>query len=155
MAQTYRRDANDDNDFDERGILKDGRRLRVPLMMMDGLDDVERAIMLDAAARRLGLSNGNDLRKPGHRYTTDSRALEAKERAYRERDEADAEAWRGNPPQTPVPASLGARRRAIFVRCEASTFPTTSAAPAICGCAMVVWCACPTSRSRQGSTITR
>ena len=56
MAQTYRRDANDDNDFDERGILKDGRRLRVPLMMMDGLDDVERAIMLDAAARRFGLS---------------------------------------------------------------------------------------------------
>ena len=98
MAQTYRRDANDDNDFDERGVLKDGRRLRVPLMMMDGLDDVERAIVLDAAARRFGLSNGNDLRKPGYRYTTDSRALEAKERAYRERDEADAEAWRGNPP---------------------------------------------------------
>src|SRR5271157_5287793 len=36
MPITRRRTIDDDDDdFDERGLLKDGRRLRVPLTMMD------------------------------------------------------------------------------------------------------------------------
>ena len=96
MAQTYRRDANDDNDFDERGILKDGRRLHVPLMMMDSVDD---PLQRDERqrARRFGLKNAADLRRPGFRFQTDAAGRDARARAYQDYENSQVEAWRSPP----------------------------------------------------------
>lgn len=44
-----RHDQDDDDAFDKNGILKDGRRYRIPLRMMDSL---QRAVHDHAAARR-------------------------------------------------------------------------------------------------------
>jgi hypothetical protein len=45
---------DDDNPFDSNGLLKDGRRLRVPTMLMDANSLNQRAVMLDAALHRPG-----------------------------------------------------------------------------------------------------
>jgi hypothetical protein len=80
MARRRRLDDQDDA-FDERGVLKDGRSLRVNLMMMDAM---QRAIASDTEMRRMrdaiaaddprttvvdafGAS-GLALHKPGSRY---------------------------------------------------------------------------------------
>jgi len=102
MAQTYRRDANDDDDFDERGILEDGRRLHVPLMMMDGVDDpLQRAVMRDTVerqrARRFGLKDSADLTRPGFRFQTDAAGRDARARAYQDYENSQVEAWRSPP----------------------------------------------------------
>ena len=47
----YDDDAFDDDAFDENGVLRDGRRVRVPMMMRDGLSEVQRAVSADAEAR--------------------------------------------------------------------------------------------------------
>jgi len=87
-----------EDDFDERGILRDGHTYRVKL---SDEDDMQREIaqyaaqkMADAAARRFGLSNAFAMNKPGFRHLMDSKAIAAKERAYELRDRADTEAWR-------------------------------------------------------------
>ena len=41
----------DDNDLDANGILKDGGRVRVNMMLMDSLDPVQKALAAAAAAR--------------------------------------------------------------------------------------------------------
>lgn len=45
---------DDDEPFDERGILKDGRSVRVPMMMRDSMTPLQRAISQHspATARR-------------------------------------------------------------------------------------------------------
>ena len=62
-----RYDDDDDDAFDENGLLKDGRRMRVSMMMRDSTSDVQRAVAEDAAARRFGLRHALDLHQPGPR----------------------------------------------------------------------------------------
>ena len=93
----------DDDAFDENGVLKDGRRIRVPLMMRDGVSDVQR-IAQDAVARRFGLRDVSDLHAPGPRYCTDQAAVEAKEEAYRQMCHDMENAWRNAPVAQPAPA---------------------------------------------------
>jgi hypothetical protein len=71
---------NDDDDFDERGILKDRHTFRTPMTMADGASD-PCAVIYDA-------------HQPGPVRSRDQSAFDAKERAYREREYEDANAWR-------------------------------------------------------------
>ena len=58
--------------------------MRVPMMMRDGMSDVQRAVAEDAVARRFGLRHALDLHQPGPRFCTDAAANDAREPAYRE-----------------------------------------------------------------------
>lgn len=128
---------DDDEPFDERGILKDGRSARVPMMMRDAMSPLQRAVAQHRLAMQLHDGHGGPVgHKPGYAFSTDASQNDAKEqayaaydaelrdaykhpkgwrgdldasdeardalavmdereRAYRERDEADANAWRG------------------------------------------------------------
>ncbi len=89
---------------DERsGILRDGQRVRVSLFMRDGsispdLLPHQRAKALhqteDAVARRFGLSDAQQLHRPGFRRNTDVAALARVQQAYTDAEAADREAWR-------------------------------------------------------------
>src|SRR6476646_10344383 len=87
----------DDEDFDERGLLKNGRTLRVPLMMRDAdsLSEVQRAVMRDKAARGYGLVDAAR-HQPGPCCCTDQAANDARERAYQEAKREAQEAWKTN-----------------------------------------------------------
>ena len=83
-------------------VLAPGETLRVPLFQMDAaVDDLQLSVMLDTIererARRFGLRDAADLRKPGFRYNTSDAARDAREEA-RERylDELE-NAWRAPP----------------------------------------------------------
>jgi hypothetical protein len=84
MARKVRAQLDDD-DFevvDGTEVLKDGRSIRVPLFQMDAaVDDLQRSVMLDTIererARRFGLRDAADLRKPGFRYNTSDAARDA------------------------------------------------------------------------------
>ncbi len=90
---------------DERsGILRDGQRVRVSLLMRDGainpdLLPHQRAKALhqteDAVARRFGLSDAQQLHRPGFRRNTDVAALARVQQAYTDAEIADANAWKG------------------------------------------------------------
>jgi hypothetical protein len=82
--------------MDERGLLRDGFRLRTPMMARDGLRDVQRSVAQDAVARRFGLRDGSDLHAPGPRYCTDAAGLERKARAYAEMCDELQSAWKTN-----------------------------------------------------------
>jgi hypothetical protein len=80
---------------DGRGPLLDGQRLRVSLM--DGVDDLQAAVLRDKLARSVGLRDGA-LNRPGYRLQTDAAALDARAEAHRQyRDELE-NAWRNIPP---------------------------------------------------------
>jgi hypothetical protein len=95
--------------FDERGILKDKRSVRVPMMMRDGLTDLQRSVWDATAPLRVVDAFGNGglaLSKPGARYLTagtctpERAALVMRDHLRREaRDQYIAElqnAWKGN-----------------------------------------------------------
>jgi hypothetical protein len=71
-----RQHDTDDDLFDERGFLRDGGRIRVPMMLRDnadGLTDLQRSVRDHFAPARVVDSFGNDglaLCKPGARYLT-------------------------------------------------------------------------------------
>jgi hypothetical protein len=104
MARKVRAQLDDD-DFevvDGTEVLKNGRSIRVPLFQMDAaVDDLQRSVMLDTIererARRFGLRDAADLRRPGFRYNTSDAARDARQEA-RERylDELE-NAWRAPP----------------------------------------------------------
>lgn len=73
--QTY----DDDSPIDEKGILKDGRRVRVPLMMRDSANPVQRSIASYVDARRTAAPAIRD--------------------AYEQYDEYITNAWRGGTAQ--------------------------------------------------------
>jgi hypothetical protein len=91
-----------DDDFDENGVLKDGHRMRVPMMMMDARRDTTsaRTRIVDAFG-----NGGAALHRPGARYAAPSpHTLDAAEQATLRhmRDEAYAnyerdisERWKG------------------------------------------------------------
>jgi hypothetical protein len=94
---------DDEDAFDERGLLKDGRRFRVPLMMRDGdsVSPMQREVMADKAmrdaAKRFGLSDALALHKPGQRFCTDAAGLDAKAEAYADSVEELTTAWQRKP----------------------------------------------------------
>ena len=97
--------------FDERGLLRDGKSVRVSLMMRDGMSSLQRSIAEDAAARRFGLRHALDLHQPGPRFCTDAVANDAREQAYLDMVEDMQNAWR-----TPSAAPRAAARDATPAR---------------------------------------
>jgi hypothetical protein len=100
-------EAEEEETEDERSdILRDGQRVRVSLLMRDGainpdLLPHQRAKALhqteDAVARRFGLSDAQQLHRPGFRRNTDVAALARVQQAYADAEAADANAWKGGP----------------------------------------------------------
>jgi hypothetical protein len=89
MRRKYRRP----NDTE---LLEDGKRLRVPMLAMDGMDPVQRAVARHSA--RVTDASGNSglaLHRPGFRCILDDAAgAHAKEVAYRRADAELVNAWR-------------------------------------------------------------
>jgi hypothetical protein len=54
-----RQDDTDDDIFDERGLLKDKHSARVPMMMRDGLTDLQRSVRDATASLRVVDAFGN------------------------------------------------------------------------------------------------
>jgi hypothetical protein len=98
-----RQHDTDDDLFDERGLLRDGGRIRVPMMLKDGtvveLEDWQRDVIY---AHRLGLNDSLDLHRPGQRFCTDRAANDARERAYQDSKRELQDAWR-KPVAAPPP----------------------------------------------------
>jgi hypothetical protein len=92
--------SHDDDALDERGLLKDGRAMRVPLMMRDSasLSELQRSVMGDGeardAARRFGLNDSLALHRPGQRFCTDQAARDAVEEIYQDEKRKLQDAWR-------------------------------------------------------------
>ena len=69
-----KRQHDPDDDLDERGLLRDGRRIRVPMMMRDsadGLTDLQRSVRDHFAPARVVDAFGDSglaLHRPGSRY---------------------------------------------------------------------------------------
>ena len=67
-------DTDDDDPFDERGLLKDKRSVRVPMMMRDsadGLTDLQRSVRDEFAPAQVVDAFGDagaGLHRPGSRY---------------------------------------------------------------------------------------
>src|SRR5262249_41245945 len=89
------------------GIIADGERVRVPLLMMDGsrnpaLSPLQRAVAGDQGPTKLLVSDGTgnslNLHKPGFRCSTDMAQRQAADaalaQAYQEVALRDANAWR-------------------------------------------------------------
>jgi hypothetical protein len=104
-----RQHDTDDDLFDERGLLRDGGRIRVPMMMRDsddGLTDLQRSVRDATAPLRVVDAFGNSglaLSRPGARYLTagtrtpDHAALVMRDHLRREaRDEyiTGCDAWK-------------------------------------------------------------
>jgi hypothetical protein len=87
------------DEFDEDGILRDGRSVRVPLHLRDGhnsrLSDVQRQIaasrheLVDVFGNRAG-------HRPGFAFANDAAARDAKAAAYRDYHRDIENAWRGS-----------------------------------------------------------
>ena len=94
----------DDNDFDENGLIKDGRGVRVPLTMMDSLDPLQKALAAAAAARPT----------PGRAgYVFDSAdSHTTKMRAYDQAKVALGAAWKGGLDQNDV-VTYGGRQMTV------------------------------------------
>jgi hypothetical protein len=81
-------------DITDPRLLRDGERIRVPMMMADGASDAGRARFGDIA----GYDGATGARhQPGPVRTLDQAALDARGAAYRAYDEEAANAWRTPP----------------------------------------------------------
>jgi hypothetical protein len=93
---------DDDDAFDENGILRDGHRARYPMTMMDsGFDDTQRAVARDAHERRVatrfGLSDGSALHRPGFRHNVNDIGLDARIEAHEQYCDELENSWRSLP----------------------------------------------------------
>jgi hypothetical protein len=109
---------NEDDDFDERGVLKEGRTLRVGMQFMDSMSPLQRAIATDSTMSKVRDVITNDaqvvdafgdsglaLSKPGPRYLTADRdsvqyavqvtADHNRREAYADALHETCDAWRG------------------------------------------------------------
>ena len=95
---------------DDDGVLRDGERIRVPLMLRDGMTELQRAVAEDAAARRV-ITVVDGLGRPaGHRpgacylrtvpHTVDHAVAVTREHlrqeAYADSVRELCDAWKGN-----------------------------------------------------------
>jgi hypothetical protein len=116
---------NEEDDFDERGVLKDGRTLRVGMQFMDSMSraiatettrrKVRDAITDDAPATVVDAFGGSGLalNKPGSRYlTAGSHTMDHAVQVTREFNRCEAfndsvaalqSAWKGNTSDREVP----------------------------------------------------
>lgn len=95
---------DEDEDARRRGrILRDGEVMRVPMTMRDSKHAWRDGSENDSRRSSIHDGQGNPtLHRPGFVYPTESSFVEdARERAYREHDEAEQNRWRS-------PASVGA-----------------------------------------------
>jgi len=96
---TKKRRTDDD---DEEGkpwglrVLRDGERMRVPMTM---IDSTGRSV-LDSHAPRV--NDSASVHRPGFHLTADQAAMDERDRAYREVDLRDENAWRN-----PTPTGAG------------------------------------------------
>jgi|ERR1019366_5313085 hypothetical protein len=83
---------DDDDDFDENGVLRDGRSIHVPLMMCDS---IQREVARHGLATRLHDGRGGPVgHRPSFVYSTDASLNDAREEAYRLYDQEMGERWR-------------------------------------------------------------
>jgi hypothetical protein len=94
---------------DDDGILRDGERIRVPMLMRDGLTELQRSVADDKAARGVTVVDGLD-RPAGHRpgacylrtvpHTVDHALAVTREHlrleAYADSIRELCDAWKGN-----------------------------------------------------------
>jgi hypothetical protein len=83
-----------DDAYDERGVLKDGQRLRIPMYAMDSMDPVQRAVAQLAITDGQGDTVG--LHRPGFRIAAADAPLLARDAAYSDYERELTTAWRGN-----------------------------------------------------------
>jgi hypothetical protein len=102
----------DDDQFeilpDGRKILRDQGRMSFSMMAMDAesilrstVDDMQgkrKRAYTTADAEKFGLKDASAMHRPGFRFSPDAYAKDETLIAYADRDAADAEAWKGNPP---------------------------------------------------------
>ena len=102
------RHGNVDRRIDD-GVLRDGERIRVPLMLRDGMTELQRAVAEDAAARGVTVVDGLG-RPAGHRpgacylrtvpHTVDHAVAVTQEHlrleAYADSIRELCDAWKGN-----------------------------------------------------------
>jgi hypothetical protein len=93
MSTTHRyTDDGDDN------VLKDGQRVRVPMVAMDSTQRQVRE-HFGKVMDGFGRSNSELLHRPGQRFSEDSFAIDEKIKAYADYEADLTTAWRGgNPP---------------------------------------------------------
>ena len=92
-----RRHQHDDEAFDERGVLRDGQRLRVPLTLMDGIDPMQQAVARESLRVTDGQGGVAGLHRPGFRiFATDatSEAMRARDAAYRDYEQSLTTAYK-------------------------------------------------------------
>jgi hypothetical protein len=94
--------------------------LRVPLFQMDAaVDDLQRSVMLDTIererARRFGLRDAADLRRPGFRYNTSDAARDARQKAREQYLDELENAWRAPPVGAGERGQIGQREANIVV----------------------------------------
>jgi len=91
-----RRRAEDDDAFDDRGVLKDGRSMRVPMRLMDAAD-----------LPRIRDADGSPLGQPG--FMVADKFRDARQVLYDEYDAAISEQWRSPPTGVGSHGFVGAR----------------------------------------------
>jgi hypothetical protein len=92
MNKHYR---NDDDAFDERGLLRDGRVYRAKLTMMDH-DPTHRRRIVDASGDALGLH------RPGYRVFDVDDVGDVKAEARRRYEQELCDSWRGDAASNPT-----------------------------------------------------
>jgi hypothetical protein len=106
-----------DEDFDENGLLRNGRSTRVGMMTRDSVRD-ERLTIVDAFG-----NGGAALQRPGARYavqgagTTDPAPThaDARDEAYRQHDAEEARRWQGSDREIPVKRVTGDARMDAYL----------------------------------------
>jgi hypothetical protein len=86
----------DDDDFDERGILKDGHACRVSLMDSDSLSPMQLDVARSSVQVVDGQGGTQGLSRPGWRLPANDALLQASDAAYEDYRRALTSAWRGN-----------------------------------------------------------
>jgi hypothetical protein len=102
MTLRHRREDADDEAFDDNGLLRDGKSVRVPLTMRDGdsFSPVQRAVALSSSRASVTDASGGTigLHRPGFRIpaadAADAARTSALEASYDEYQKYIGDAWR-------------------------------------------------------------
>jgi DnaJ-class molecular chaperone len=96
MRRQQQHDDDDDGVFDKHGILRDGKSVRVPLFMRDGLSPVQQAVAQSSVSVTDGQGDTVGLHRPGFRLADAAAPLRARDAAYSAYERELTTAWRGN-----------------------------------------------------------